>query len=300
MWIANDNVLYYTEATKAYLSGYSAGMFYNSGFKTIDVSDFDITYLRDASNMFAYSANLTTIYASESWDMSDVEDASSMFQDLENIIGGQGTTYYDWCVPQEYAQIDGGPSNPGYFTLPGHKADMAFMMDGYDFKDKLYSMETTGKEFRKATLQEYNQVKDSLTEDNVVSTYNSPYTVYMWETNTKVLYYSETSNIYLNENCSEMFEFQGFSIIDLSGFKTDNVMYIEYMFGNCSSLTTIYVADTWDLSNVEYQDSMFYDVENIVGGAGTTYDENNIYPNYAHIDGGPSDPGYLTDIADKN
>ena len=34
----------------------------------------------------------------------------------------------------------------------------------------------------------------------------------------------------------------------------------------------------------------------LVGGAGTKYDENHIDHTYAHIDGGTSNPGYLTDI----
>ena len=44
---------------------------------------------------------------------------------------------------------------------------------------------------------------------------------------------------------------------------------------------------------------MFYVTLAIVGGAGTTYDDNNTNRSYAHIDGGQSNPGYFTDIADK-
>jgi hypothetical protein len=32
-----------------------------------------------------------------------------------------------------------------------------------------------------------------------------------------------------------------------------------------------------------------------VGGQGTTYDPNHIDKTYAHIDGGPSNPGYFTE-----
>ena len=40
--------------------------------------------------------------------------------------------------------------------------------------------------------------------------------------------------------------------------------------------------------------NMFLDCYRIIGGRGTTYDANHIDKAYAHIDGGPSNPGYLT------
>ena len=39
---------------------------------------------------------------------------------------------------------------------------------------------------------------------------------------------------------------------------------------------------------------MFSDCLSIVGGMGTTYDANHVDAEYAHIDGGPSDPGYFS------
>ena len=39
---------------------------------------------------------------------------------------------------------------------------------------------------------------------------------------------------------------------------------------------------------------MFTNCFNLVGGKGTTYDANHIDKAYAHIDGGPSNPGYFT------
>ena len=39
---------------------------------------------------------------------------------------------------------------------------------------------------------------------------------------------------------------------------------------------------------------MFSGCTSLVGGQGTTYDADHIDAEYAHIDGGPSNPGYLT------
>ena len=39
---------------------------------------------------------------------------------------------------------------------------------------------------------------------------------------------------------------------------------------------------------------MFKNCTSLVGGLGTTYDVNHVDKDYAHIDGGPSNPGYFT------
>lgn len=66
------------------------------------------------------------------------------------------------------------------------------------------------------------------------------------------------------------------------------------MFKNCSSLTTIYAGNKWNVDKVTNHKDMFYADPNLVGGAGTKYDESHIDKAYAHIDGGTSNPGYLT------
>ena len=82
--------------------------------------------------------------------------------------------------------------------------------------------------------------------------------------------------------------------IDLSSFNTSKVTNMEYMFYRCDSLTTIYVGDGWSTANVTESRRMFEDCTNLVGGAGTHFDENHIDAAYAHIDGGAANPGYLT------
>ena len=44
---------------------------------------------------------------------------------------------------------------------------------------------------------------------------------------------------------------------------------------------------------------MFYRCNSLVGGQGTTYDPNHIDKAYAHIDGGPDNPGYFTKKPDR-
>ena len=84
--------------------------------------------------------------------------------------------------------------------------------------------------------------------------------------------------------------------LDLTSFNTENVAKMYDMFYGCDNLTTIYVGSEWDASYVGDSDNMFKYCTNLVGGAGTTYDANHIDAEYAHIDGGLSNPGYLSAV----
>lgn len=39
-----------------------------------------------------------------------------MFKEATNLVGGSGTKYNSSYADKTYAHIDGGTSNPGYFT----------------------------------------------------------------------------------------------------------------------------------------------------------------------------------------
>ena len=99
-------------------------------------------------------------------------------------------------------------------------------------------------------------------------------------------------------NMYGMFTFcESLTSLDLSKFNTANVTDMQYMFYGCESLTTIYAGSGWStdgLNSLDYSDGMFYDCTSLVGGMGTTYDENYMDAARAHIDGGPSNPGYFT------
>ena len=100
-----------------------------------------------------------------------------------------------------------------------------------------------------------------------------------------------------------MFSEMGNEILDLSSFSSDNLETMDYMFAGSSNLKTIYVpsifVETY-LNNIVSGEEMFTECTNLVGGANTKYDENNVDISYAIIDGGTDSPGYFTDIADKN
>ena len=82
--------------------------------------------------------------------------------------------------------------------------------------------------------------------------------------------------------------------LDLSTFYTPNLQIMDNMFYGCNNLTTIYASDLWTTQSVTYGNDVFVDCFSLVGGKGTTYDPDHVDGDYAHIDGGPSNPGYFT------
>ena len=101
-------------------------------------------------------------------------------------------------------------------------------------------------------------------------------------------------------NMSWMFaDCQKLTSLDLGSFKTDNVTNMKAMFDGCSILTSIYVSSEWTTASVTEGSNMFRYCTNLVGGQGTTYDANHTDYTYAHIDGGTSNPGYLTQALAK-
>ena len=93
------------------------GMFLEcSGLTSLDLSSFNTAKVTDMSYMFDFCRNLVTVYVGDEWSTTAVTNSSGMFSDCLSIVGGRGTTYDANHIDKAYAHIDGGTSNPGYFT----------------------------------------------------------------------------------------------------------------------------------------------------------------------------------------
>jgi hypothetical protein len=69
------------------------------------------------NKMFEGSTNLRTIYVGSGWSTAAVTSSTNMFNNCTSLVGGQGTTWNSSNpTDKTYAHIDGGTSNPGYFT----------------------------------------------------------------------------------------------------------------------------------------------------------------------------------------
>lgn len=85
--------------------------------------------------------------------------------------------------------------------------------------------------------------------------------------------------------------------LDLSSFNTANVTDMSIMFSSCGKLTTIFVGSDWNTDAVTSSSYMFSGDTKLKGSLGTTYSikASDNDKSRAHIDGGLSNPGYLTD-----
>ena len=103
-------------------------------------------------------------------------------------------------------------------------------------------------------------------------------------------------NTSLVTNMNNMFsECSALTVLDLSPFSTPKLGSVTNMFYDCSSLQTIIVGSGWTVAGVSVSaNDVFYNCVALVGEQGTTFDAGEAYHGRAHIDGGTSNPGYLT------
>ena len=114
----------YSQATTLDLSSFNTSnvtnmkyMFDYSQATTLDLGSFDTSNVSNMNWMFQNADNLETIYVSNKFVIDNVTYSANMFTGSTKLVGGAGTVYDSTKVDKTYARIDGGTSNPGYFTL---------------------------------------------------------------------------------------------------------------------------------------------------------------------------------------
>jgi len=287
-------------------------MFQNcSGLTVLDLGSFNINKVQSLSYMFSGCSNLTTIYVGGGWFVSDStpsSDFSCMFSGCTSLVGGQGTRYHasSSSMPDIYYAVADNPSAgmPGYMTgkcyviydpdnttLTFYYDYLANTRQGIVYYPIWYLANPDW--YRDNTAKSVTQVvfDPSFAEVRPTSTFGWFY---------GMDHLSSLSGMeYLNTedvtNMKSMFNgCSALTSLDLSTFYTPNLQIIDKMFYGCYNLTTIYASDLWTTQSVNYGTEVFYGCGRLVGDKGTTY--NNIYEDYvyAHLDGGPSDPGYFS------
>ena len=306
-----------------------------SSLTVLDLSSFNTANVIAMGGMFMRCSNLRTIYAGSGWSTAAVEASAGMFSSCTSLVGGQGTTYDSSHTNATYAHIDGGPSNPGYFTAKGPEAYACYTPSNttltfyYDSQRSTrtgttYDLNTGGNK----TGWESDGTNASVTKVVFDPSFAGarPTTTYDWFydmtnlqsiTGLSYLNTSEVTNMaYMFMLCTSLTSLDvshfntskvtdmnsmfckcsSLTSLDLSSFNTSKVTKMGWMFSNCSNLRTIYVGSGWSTAAVTSSNDMFRDCTNLVGGQGTTYNESNPWDKtYAHIDGGTSNPGYFTE-----
>ncbi len=127
--------------------------------------------------------------------------------------------------------------------------------------------------------------------------YASPKSCYSWFyecenlTEIKGIQYLNTSEV---TNMSNMFKLcYVLQSLDLSSFNTAHVTDMSYMFSFSLALKTILVGNDWSVRKVTSSDNMFLGCENLVGGEGFGYNDNNAND---QTNANTGDEGYLTSL----
>ncbi|MBR5170138.1 MAG: BspA family leucine-rich repeat surface protein, partial [Muribaculaceae bacterium] len=308
-------------------------MFYGcSSLTSLDLSSFNTAKVTKTSYMFGDCSNLWTIFVGNDWSTAAVTNSTDMFLNCSSLVGGQGTTYDANHIDKTYAHIDGGTSNPGYFTAKTEayacytpsNTTLTFYYDNQRSSrpGTTYDLNTGAN----ATGWDNDNTEPYVTKVVFDPSFASarPTTTYGWFYHMENLQ-SITGLNYLNTsevtNMAWMFAYcfkltsldvshfntskvtdmtsmfglcKALTSLDLSSFNTSKVTSMYYMFQNDTNLRTIYVGNDWSTAAVTNSICMFYNCPSLVGGQGTTYNSNYIDKTYAHIDGGPSNPGYFT------
>ena len=279
-------------------------------------------------------SNLRTIYAGSGWSTAAVEASAGMFSSCTSLVGGQGTTYDANHIDKTYAHIDGGTSNPGYFTEKGPEAyacytpsntTLTFYYDtqrssrtgttydlNTDDNDTDWDTDGTNANVTKVVFDPsfagarptstcgwfyYMPNLESITGMEYLNT--SEVTNMNWMfmecyklTSLDLSHFNTSKVIYMNQMFQKC---TGLTSLDLSHFNTSKVTYMNKMFEGSTNLRTIYVGSGWSTAAVTSSTNMFNNCTSLVGGQGTTWNSSNpTDKTYAHIDGGPSNPGYFT------
>ena len=302
--VTNMYAMFYdSQATALDLSNFDTSnvtnmrnMFMGSKATTIDVSNFNTSKVTSMSDMFHLS-QATTIDVSN-FDTSKVTDMFSMFMgskattiDVSNFNTSKVTD-----MTQMFSNSQATALDVSNFDT-SNVIDMMSMFSGsqttildvsnFDTSNvtNMYAMFSNSQ----ATALDVSNFNTSKVRDMSYMFRGSKVT-------TLDLSNFDTSNV---TNMNWMFSGSQATILDVSNFDTSKVIDMGYMFYRSTYLKTIYVSNKFNTDKVTSSTYMFNGCTKLVGGAGTKYNSSHVDKAYAHIDGGTSNPGYFTDIADK-
>ena len=258
---------------------------YSINIKKLDLTSFDTSNVTNMSYMFAWMDELTEVDVS-SFNTSKVTNMNEMFYQCPKL---KSLDISNFDTSHIYEEQAGGMyymfAQSGIETINISNLDLRFFDDN--------SASGRGNLFYYFFSLAKSNVK-CLIADNVILPAKSEYAFYDF---TNLEYISlrgiDTSRV---TSMVDFFYYDSkLKEIDISDFNTNNVTDMYSMFGGMSELTTIIEDNNFKMGPAIASDKeLFYNNPKLVGGAGTTYDSNHRYRDYAHIDGGPSNPGYFT------
>ena len=298
-------------------------MFYKSQATTLDISNFNTSNVTDMSSMFGNSEAITLDVSN--FDTSKVTNMGYMFSDSKattldvsnfdtsNVTNMNGMFWNSQATTLDVSNFDTSKVTNMSYMFEDSKAT-TLDLSNFDTSNvtrminMFYNSQATTLDLSnfntsnvknmssmfwnsKATILDVSNFDTSNVTDMSSMFGNS-------EATTLDLSNFDTSNV---TNMNSMFLNSQAATLDLSNFDTSNVKNMSSMFWNskATNLKTIYGSSKFVTTAVTSSTNMFYGCTKLIGGAGTKYDSTKTDKTYARIDGGTSNPGYFTDIADK-
>ena len=249
-------------------------MFSSTQVSTLDISNFDTSKVTSMEGMF-WNSNATTIKGLNKLNTSKVTNMAFIFQetktntlDVSNFNTSNVTNMNYMFSSTQVSTLD----------ISNFDTSKVTSMEGMFWNSKA----TTIKGLNKLNTSNVTTMKVMFKAAALTTLDVSNF---------------DTSNV---TDMEGMFNpCTGLTTLDLSSFDTSKVANMSYMFNGSSNLKTIYISDKFVTTSVTTSTGMFGNMSKLVGGAGTKYNSSYIDKTYARIDGGTSNPGYFTDIADK-
>jgi surface protein len=235
-----------------------------TALKVLDLEPFDTSSTVTASYMFYNSYNLTTIYASELWDFTQVSEGNSyaMFYLCNKLVGGCGTPYYYptssstyWPYINKCVAVLDKVGQEGYLTQRGYESNSYAVYTQGDESVRFYAgndapsigdviIAPSGEELT-VTL-----VDRSLDKLNAFRSLNYQPLVFTVESD-----YLQLPTTTLD---SYFMYFYGAKSYDLTGLDTTGVTSTRAMFMYSWAATSITLGEGFDTSAVTNMNSMFY------------------------------------------
>lgn len=228
---------------------------------------------KDLCCFFYGMSNLKSIKGTEYMDVSQVRNMAGLFEGCSSLksldLSSWDTSNLDFMN-----SVFEGCSSLTYLNVSGWKTDKVTSMNSlFNFCSSLESLNIKDWKVNKVT-----DMSGMFCNCNSLKSID----IGGWLT-TKV---KDMSGMF--QNC------QSLQSLNFGRWITLAATDMSYMFFDCRSLTTIYVGPSWNVSNVTSSENMFAYCYKLVGENGTAFDWDHRDVTYAHPDGGPDNPGYLT------
>ena len=118
------------------------GMFSSLTVNTLDLSSFKTANVTNMGRMFFNCKSLNTIYATT--DFIAPSSSENMFYSCTSLKGEKDTNFSSNKVHDDYARIDGGTDNPGYFSVKPPIKPTLSITDTYTYNGSEQSATVTG------------------------------------------------------------------------------------------------------------------------------------------------------------